>query len=64
NFFELGGHSLMAIRMVTAVKDKLDIDVIVRSLFLYPDLKSQASHLDLIRANEIVYGEDVSSIVL
>ncbi|MEQ9441439.1 MAG: phosphopantetheine-binding protein, partial [Cyclobacteriaceae bacterium] len=64
NFFELGGHSLSAIQMVTAIKEKLDTDIIVRSLFLYPDLKSQASHVELVKANEIVHGEDINSIVL
>lgn len=36
NFFELGGHSLSAIRVIASLRDKLDLDIPLRSIFEYP----------------------------
>ena len=38
NFFELGGHSLLAIRLVSAIRKKLDIDLSVNDIFIYPTI--------------------------
>jgi amino acid adenylation domain-containing protein len=36
NFFELGGHSLLATQMMTQVRESLQVELVVRSLFEAP----------------------------
>ena len=44
NFFELGGHSLLVIRLISAVRKSLDIEITVNSVFENPNIKSLAEH--------------------
>jgi amino acid adenylation domain-containing protein len=43
NFFELGGHSLLAVQVISRVRQVLDVDLALRSVFESPTL-SQLSH--------------------
>jgi amino acid adenylation domain-containing protein len=45
NFFELGGHSLLAMRVLSRVREVLDVKVAVRELFTWPVLKDFAQQV-------------------
>jgi non-ribosomal peptide synthetase component F/acyl carrier protein len=42
NFFELGGHSLLAVRMISRIREVLDIEVSISALFAHPALSEFA----------------------
>ena len=46
NFFDLGGHSLTATRVVAAVRDELEVDLEVRTLFREPSLRGFAAEVE------------------
>ena len=46
NFFELGGHSLLAMRVVSAIRKDLNIELNIRDLFIHPDIASLGACLD------------------
>src|SRR5258708_10446351 len=46
NFFALGGHSLLAVRVVTRVRQALNLEVAIRDLFAYPVLTDLARVLE------------------
>jgi acyl-coenzyme A synthetase/AMP-(fatty) acid ligase/acyl carrier protein len=45
HFFELGGHSLMATRLVARIKEVMDVDVALRTVFEMPVFSALADHL-------------------
>ncbi|MGB8195091.1 MAG: amino acid adenylation domain-containing protein, partial [Chitinophagaceae bacterium] len=45
NFFELGGHSLLAMRMVSAIRKQLNLEVAIREVFLYPTIAQLAENI-------------------
>ncbi|MEO6733557.1 MAG: thioesterase domain-containing protein [Ferruginibacter sp.] len=40
NFFDIGGHSLYAIRLVAAIRKKMQMDISVNEVFIYPTIAS------------------------
>ena len=46
NFFELGGHSLLAVRMVTRLRQALNVEATIRDLFVHPVLGDLARFLE------------------
>ncbi len=45
NFFEIGGHSLLAVRVISAIREKMNREIKVRDLFTWPTAESLALHL-------------------
>jgi amino acid adenylation domain-containing protein len=46
SFFELGGHSLTAARLIVRVRERLEVDIAVRSLFEHSWLQDLADFID------------------
>jgi amino acid adenylation domain-containing protein len=46
NFFELGGHSLLAMRVISAIRKELNVELSIRELFVYPVIASLSANLD------------------
>lgn len=49
NFFELGGHSMLAVKVVSRLARRFDLDVPVRMMFDTKTLAAQASRLELLQ---------------
>lgn len=46
NFFELGGHSLLAVRLVSAIRKKMGIQISLNDLFIYPTIFQITTNLN------------------
>ncbi|HEY6804818.1 MAG TPA: amino acid adenylation domain-containing protein [Pyrinomonadaceae bacterium] len=46
NFFELGGHSLMATRLISQMRNELDVEVPVSKVFESPTVARLAEHVE------------------
>src|SRR5471032_3154675 len=60
NFFEIGGHSLLLMRVASRIRQELDRDVSLQTLFLHPVLERLAAELALheARAADIISPRD------
>jgi natural product biosynthesis luciferase-like monooxygenase protein/amino acid adenylation domain-containing protein len=45
NFFEAGGHSLKAIQLVSRIRKVFESAIVLKDIFSYPDIASQAAYL-------------------
>ncbi|MEM9823989.1 MAG: amino acid adenylation domain-containing protein, partial [Bacteroidota bacterium] len=45
DFFKVGGHSLLAVRVIAAIRNELNLDVGVGDVFDFPTIQSLISHL-------------------
>ncbi len=46
NFFDLGGHSLLAMRVVAAVRKRLNIELLIKDIFVFDTIGKLAIHLE------------------
>lgn len=46
NFFELGGHSLMATRVISAIRNELEVELPIKLLFANPTVATLAKQID------------------
>ncbi|HEX7317735.1 MAG TPA: amino acid adenylation domain-containing protein [Pyrinomonadaceae bacterium] len=51
NFFELGGHSLMATQVMFALREALDVELPLRSIFEAPTVSELSQAIDAARGN-------------
>ncbi|ASZ12182.1 non-ribosomal peptide synthetase [Chitinophaga pendula] len=54
DFFELGGHSLLVVRVVSAIRKQLQIEVDLQDLFIYPTISSLAAHIAAQRQKDLL----------
>jgi amino acid adenylation domain-containing protein/natural product biosynthesis luciferase-like monooxygenase protein len=52
SFFVLGGHSLLALQMLSRVREKLNVRIMVTDVFAYPVLQALAQRIDSLRLIE------------
>ncbi len=61
NFFHLGGHSLLATQVVTRVREALQVELTVRSLFEHPTLNQLSADIETLSRNGL--GEHVPPMI-
>lgn len=45
DFFELGGHSLLAVRVLSAIRSELDLEISIRDFFTYTSIASLSAFI-------------------
>ncbi|WP_188938366.1 non-ribosomal peptide synthetase [Puia dinghuensis] len=64
NFFELGGHSLLAIRLVSAVRQELGVELTIMGVFDYPTIRLMARHIRIHILNRLDDFDDYESVTI
>jgi len=54
NFFELGGHSLLVMRLISAVRRDLGVELAIKDLFVYATISKLANYLEGLQSTALV----------
>jgi acyl carrier protein len=47
NFFELGGHSLLAIRVISAIRKELNVELAIKDLFHFTTINDLSKYVEI-----------------
>jgi acyl carrier protein len=47
NFFELGGHSLLAIRVIAAIREEWEVELLVKDIFEYSTISEMSKYIEI-----------------
>ncbi|MBC9929148.1 non-ribosomal peptide synthetase [Chitinophaga qingshengii] len=64
NFFELGGHSLLTMRLISEIREVLQIEVPVGLIFQLPTIEGLSRHLQLHQQDTLTPAKDVKTFKL
>jgi amino acid adenylation domain-containing protein len=53
NFFSLGGHSLLGIRLISRLREEINLELPLRAIFEHPTLGALASHIESLRSGSV-----------
>jgi len=56
NFFELGGHSLLAMRVVSAIRRELNVELNIRDLFAHSTVALLSAHINSQTQRSVISG--------
>jgi acyl carrier protein len=45
NFFEIGGHSLLAMRLISMIRTRLELEVEIKDIFEFTTVKNLSKYL-------------------
>ena len=45
DFFELGGHSLLAMRLISAIRKQMEVELAIKDIFVYPTIARLSEHV-------------------
>ena len=45
DFFEIGGHSLLAMRLISAIRKEMEVELAIRDVFVYPTIARLSAHI-------------------
>ena len=51
NFFEIGGHSLLAMRLISMIRTRLELEVEIKDIFEFTTVKNLSKCLDIQLSN-------------
>ncbi|MEJ6981955.1 non-ribosomal peptide synthase/polyketide synthase [Pedobacter sp. P351] len=46
NFFEIGGHSLLGMRVISSIRKELEVELVIKDLFIHPTIAELADFLN------------------
>lgn len=61
SFFDLGGHSILATKMIFALRNKLNVEVPLGTIFKYPTIKAFAAEVARVKNASSSHGHEVST---
>jgi acyl carrier protein len=47
NFFEIGGHSLLAMRVISAIRKELEVELDIKDIFQYSTISDLSDYIEL-----------------
>jgi acyl carrier protein len=51
NFFEIGGHSLLAMRLISAINKKMEVELSIRNLFQFNTVSDLGKYIEIQTGN-------------
>ena len=58
NFFELGGHSLLAVRVMSAIRQEMKVELRIKDIFQYSTIKDLSKYIDI--QTNLYSGKEIS----